>query len=583
MADYYVTPETAEGSGMDLGMDLGIDMGMDFYGGGTGDGSQEQPWNGFSNVQQGTGANEFGPGDTLWVRGTHYERLAITVSGTSGSPAVVRGDYPGDPGTIKIFRDVVGLTWTDQGGNVWSADITDTESVNRVLLDDVGYEVAASAVAVDSANRWFQSTNTLYVYATSDPDGFYSSVKILQATSAYYDCISAVNQSYITVQNITLWGGGQVSLRFIHTDAAGINLPGNIVDGVTVRMSGRHGILMEGKGTTYYFDGPIVRNCDCDKQHFTTEGTDVQPTGNGCYFSGSVQDGYINDNTFVDYGHSAIELIGKTSQTCSGNAVYGNRAYVVNSPYMRGFDTGPTGGTASVDGNLIYNNDFRGCNIQDQINGQNNKYYCNLLNVIDTPASADGTAGVDLFTTATYGCVGNVVAFNVFFECDQEAIHLAANTTNMGANTIVNNIVYEAGQDGTSPQIRMSASTGGASRATQTITNNCIYAAAGGDLIEVDGTGYTVAGADSSIADFSDNAATAVDPALDAQLRPTNAALVGAGVAVAGVTTDYDGNTYSDPPTIGAFEMEGRLGNWRRGAMAALIKSRRRRSCRKAA
>jgi len=49
-----------------------------------------------------------------------------------------------------------------------------------------------------------------------------------------------------------------------------------------------------------------------------------------------------------------------------------------------------------------------------------------------------------------------------------------------------------------------------------------------------------------------------VDPLIDSNFKPLSGSpLIGAGIAISGVTADYEGNTRSDPPTIGAYEYQG--------------------------
>ncbi|MEW6263393.1 MAG: right-handed parallel beta-helix repeat-containing protein [Thermodesulfobacteriota bacterium] len=76
------------------------------YTSGGGSGTELDPWNGFASIVWGAGGVI--AGDTLYVRGTHWDstnndhKIVVNANGSAGSPITIRGDWPGGPGYIVI-------------------------------------------------------------------------------------------------------------------------------------------------------------------------------------------------------------------------------------------------------------------------------------------------------------------------------------------------------------------------------------------------------------------------------------------------------------------------------------------------
>jgi parallel beta-helix repeat protein len=65
--------------------------------------SYDNAWDGFNNIAWGSGVGAVGAGDTLYVCGTHNQKLTVGASGTdSGNMVTIRGDCPGDLALIDI-------------------------------------------------------------------------------------------------------------------------------------------------------------------------------------------------------------------------------------------------------------------------------------------------------------------------------------------------------------------------------------------------------------------------------------------------------------------------------------------------
>jgi hypothetical protein len=93
--------------------------------------SYDSAWKGFGNVIW--GEHGIQPGETLYICGTHIYTLKIRdgwlvtkadINVTSGSGEnkriTIRGDYPGDPGTVWGAYIIDTEPWEDEGGGVWS-------------------------------------------------------------------------------------------------------------------------------------------------------------------------------------------------------------------------------------------------------------------------------------------------------------------------------------------------------------------------------------------------------------------------------------------------------------------------------
>lgn len=59
-------------------------------------------FDGFADIAWGESAGQVGPGDTLYICGTHNETLWVGDSGSAGQPIIIRGDYVGDAGVIDL-------------------------------------------------------------------------------------------------------------------------------------------------------------------------------------------------------------------------------------------------------------------------------------------------------------------------------------------------------------------------------------------------------------------------------------------------------------------------------------------------
>jgi hypothetical protein len=104
---------------------------------------QTGAWNSFSSVLWGSAGGKVGPGDTLYICGTHDEQLVVGTNGSAESPIVIRGDYPVDPGRVRCPTTSLDSFWSRfPNTNIYYRTILDADWVGQVFLKSVDHNNA---------------------------------------------------------------------------------------------------------------------------------------------------------------------------------------------------------------------------------------------------------------------------------------------------------------------------------------------------------------------------------------------------------------------------------------------------------
>jgi len=253
-ADWYVRP-----AGGDYGNEDGT--------------SYENAFDGFSNV------SGLSSGDTLWVCGTHRETLTI-----NWSNAIVRLDYPSDPGVIcgsdRIDGDDSGWSGPDANGEY---SISLSTECNVVIKD--GIVMLKGTVGSLSPNEWDWDSNTLYI--GSDPSGHTFEVGQRNFLIQFPDS---------AVSNFTIIGDGEhKQLCYANRNAISASWDGNTqsygdltVENIWFDANASQCIHSDG---SYTFDTVIVRNCKI-----------TQNGGEGIYLKNNINTKAIIENNIIGSG-----------------------------------------------------------------------------------------------------------------------------------------------------------------------------------------------------------------------------------------------------------------------------------------
>jgi len=516
----------------------------------------------------------FSAGDIIKIcdnGGIYYSQIVPPSAGSAGN-LITYEPETGDTPEINGSTELVGASWADQGGNVWSTSVTTEPHI--VFLNDVKGNHEATQGAVNAANDWFWGSNVLYIYSTSNPSVAFSSIEA--AITSYVFSISSKN--YVRLANLSIWKGKYDNLQVVTSDGCefdtlavsyanvnGISLRGcdncsitnghyhnngtlagdpnyaentgagillwdgsqtNTIDGVESDNNAEDGVALGGPIGFYSGADNVVNNCNLHDN--LEDGVDIK-NGNQT-ISGCV----INDNVA-----SGI-VLHATAGVCT---VVGS-SFDNNGPshfLVTDVDSGCTfeasrcvfypGGENNATVHLTYNNGphkFHYCVFSDgsiyrqlQIQGgsghevHNCTFYC----------PNGGTTSLLRFTTSAASVL---VKNNVFVSSDVPLIRYDTGVTVAEAE---NNSYYRS--DGTASWLDYQ----GTFYSKTQIDDGTVFAAKGTDGDSITGDPLMI------------------DPANDNFHLQSGSPCINAGVAV-GLTQDYDGShvPMGSAPDIGAFE-----------------------------
>lgn len=261
----------------------------------------ENAWDGFANIDwTGSGVQ---PGDTLYICGTHTEALTVGGSGSSGFPITLRGDYPGDAGTIdsedtrdtgldcnsKNYITVTSLTSIDAVEDCFQFRGTS----NNIITNDV--------VATGSGNQGIQHEDSASAthnnpYCDDNVDdgvsGHGTTVIVINGGtfSNNADGINVVEDSHCTVAGSLTFSGNSTHDIWAATATTNESCWINIT-GATLPVSAR----ATAKGKI------ILTNCIVSGTLIVADITGTgYLTASGCTFSGTASFGADGDSTVTD-------------------------------------------------------------------------------------------------------------------------------------------------------------------------------------------------------------------------------------------------------------------------------------------
>jgi parallel beta-helix repeat protein len=306
----------------------------------------------------------FSPGYyILFKRGeTWRERLAPSSSGSAGNPITFGAYGSGDKPIINGADPVT--PWTDDGSNVWYADLT--SEPRQVFFDNVRGNNQTSKADVDSDKDWFWESNTLYVYSVGNPDTVYTNPGMEVSDSSRGQCISIHAKSYIDIRDLDLRNAHTHCLDMYNSD--NINVYDNDISN-----SGKRGIYT---ATSSYMD--IYRNtfewCGVElvtpehgiylgtnSSHVDVYENEVSYSWNSGIKCDSVSDvkvyrNYVHDNN-QEYSYFGEIHIGSSAADLSNLEIYYNLieigdGYGIHSGYLYGH----TKTNVSIYNNVIWDN-----------------------------------------------------------------------------------------------------------------------------------------------------------------------------------------------------------------------------------
>ena len=520
--------------------------------------SEATAWKTISKVN----SSSFSPGDDiLFLRGEIWlEALIVPSSGSSGSPitfgAYGSGDKPIISGRDSVPGWSVAGNWI-QDSNVWSINLANDPY--RLFLSGTEYIEAENEGSVDSSERWWydRDNDILKVYATINPSIAYSNVE--GARLAAFSTVF-ITESYVVLQNMDVRGGA-AAIELEDLDHV-------IIDNCTVGLySGYQGIRLIGYSSTVNYCE--IKNCmiesgynNWDYSYIRADGYHLQ---DGIYIGHNANYNIVYGNTISNWGHACVgvENLEHPTETCNNNEVYGNIMTAPNTNYNRGFFTDAGNTTDMCAYNKIYMNLIQNTTVRNQIHGNNNEVYYNLIiNVVDNPNYGQSylAQGISIFAAEGQICHDNIVYNNIIFNTDDIGLTILDNE-GWGVkenNLIRNNIICNFGGD---YGIRIT-DWGYETVKGNTYQNNLIYKSGVSNVIYYRGSTMSVStfnGENGNNDDVIENNIQ-LDPLFtdplsnDFTLQSISPA-IDAGMDV-GLTQDFDGNyvPQGSAPDIGAYE-----------------------------
>ncbi len=179
--------------------------------------SEAQAWKTLAKVNTQGRVSGFAAGDSiLFKRGATWRETLLVFDPSNGKHSSGTADAPITFGAYGIGNDPVisgsnrVTGWTLQGGNIWKASLAFTatsyaSNPEVVYFDGERGDMKSAVSELAGAKAWYWASNTLYVYATQNPDTLYASSGVEVAARDY--CIWGVYQcgaNYIVVQDLEL-------------------------------------------------------------------------------------------------------------------------------------------------------------------------------------------------------------------------------------------------------------------------------------------------------------------------------------------------------------------------------------------
>lgn len=469
--------------------------------------------------------------------GTEGHNIVITAYGSGPKPIISARD------TVDGWSDPGQWTrpWEVTRPNVWYNAETRTPlywTAIRMWFDGVEKERPQTFPPTADKPWYWSGDDSLFVYSTSNPATAFDSIE--KATS-YYAGIEFDADNYWTVSYME-FEHFYICIEIDDSD-------GIIVDSCDIK--GFYGINIYASVDSR--DGEI-KNCNFDTENTFVSDWEAKYTGDGIKISGVANTWYIHDNYFKNWNHTSITLEDTNGDRIDSVYVYDNELTAPDVDY---------GGQLAVlyeygRGNEIYRNYIHNIQVRNQIQGENLKFYYNIIDTVNAPSHypKDVNAGGGIWNAGLTGGTAHNMKFynNVIAHCEDYGIGLihGGSYNDKYDNEYINNIIYAC--DDTAIYI-----SGGATVLDNTFKNNIVYTSGVTNSIYYKGA-PNISVATWDISDtggdvISGNISTA-PTFISGTLQPdVSSPAINAGLDLL-LTTDYSGNPIVGMPDIGAYEYQ---------------------------
>jgi hypothetical protein len=422
---------------------------------------------------------------------SYFDGFDVLNSGTSGNP-ITYGAY--GTGARPRFVDrqtipgwTVSSNWISRGGNRWAIYISGLQPLSanyrcRVWADSVELAcpdpASATPTAVTSIKRFALSTDSLYIYSTTNPATTFTTMQKSNGNKRQGFKIGGVN--YIKVSNIDVSTSSTTS--FVVYNSNNIN-----IDSCNAGYDGVFSPIVVFSSNTGTISNTMINSGYKIDNQFQFNGPE-----DGISLEQGTTNWDVYKDTMINMIHSGFGFDYSTSDIITNNSVHDCYISTPDVAYGRGFTINTNTGSY---GNKVYNNKIINTRTSNQISGPGADVYNNIIDLVTKPtyrASTDRSGAAIAIISYNSTDIRNVNIFNnTITHAQNMAFDIEGRLSDDGTREdsivdtkIINNIIYEnatGGQETNPYQIYLLDDNPYVKRLT--IRNNIIYKSGASILI----------------------------------------------------------------------------------------------------